>query len=204
MKLYSSIGPNPRIVRMFAAEKGAALEIEEIDILAGINRQEPYLSVNPQGTTPALILDDGEAVTEVLAACEYLEELYPAPALIGSTPEERVRVRTWARKIDLGFALPITLAFRASGGRAMFAPRIIVAPEAAAPDLYAMAFDMLDYVERTCGDGDYVAGEAYSVADILLFCFVEFGKAVGIDVTEGRPWLTGWHGRVAARPAAAA
>jgi glutathione S-transferase len=189
---------------MFAAEKGVALEIEKIDILAGINRQQPYLSVNPQGTTPALRLDCGQVVTEVLAACEYLEEIRPDPPLIGTTPEERARVRSWTRKIDLGFALPLTLGFRAAEGRAMFAPRLVVAPEAAAPDLKAMAFETIDFVERHCADRAHVAGEACSMADILLFCFVEFGKAVGIDVTEGRPWLTRWHARMAERPTAKA
>ncbi|HEY0316495.1 MAG TPA: glutathione S-transferase N-terminal domain-containing protein, partial [Sphingomonas sp.] len=134
MKLYSSIGPNPRVVRMCAAEKGIALDIERIDILAGDNRREPYLSINPAGTTPALMLDDGQVIAEVLAACEYFDETHATPPLIGTTPAARAAVRTWTRRIDLGFALPLTLGFRASGGRAMFAPRMIVAPEAAAPD----------------------------------------------------------------------
>lgn len=204
MKLYSSIGPNPHVVRMFAAEKGIALDIEEVDIIAGVNRQHPYLSINPHGTTPALLLDNGEAVTEVLAACEYLEEIAPEPSLIGTTPEERVRIRAWVRKIDLGFVLPLTLGFRGAEGRAMFAPRMRVVSETAAPELKAIAFDMVDFIERHCADQPYVVGEGYSLADILLFCFVEFGKAVGIDPVDDRPWLAAWHARVAARPAASA
>lgn len=204
VKLYSSIGPNPRVARMFAGEKGIAFDIEEIDILAGVNRQAAYLSVNPQGTTPALRTDDGLVLTEVLAICEYLEELHPQPPMIGTTPEERARVRTWVRKIDLGFVLPLTMGFRAAEGRAMFAPRIRVANEGAAPDLKAMATDMLDFIESQCAGQRHVAGDRYSLADILLLCFLDFGQQVGLELLAGRPWLTGWHGRVAARPAARA
>ena len=48
MKLYNSVGPNPHVVRMFAAEKGLILETQDIDIMAGANRQADYLnSIRP-------------------------------------------------------------------------------------------------------------------------------------------------------------
>ncbi len=58
MKLLNSFGPNPRLVRMFMAEKGITLPSEDLDLLGGANRQAPYLSKNPAGQTPALELDD--------------------------------------------------------------------------------------------------------------------------------------------------
>lgn len=204
MKLYSSIGPNPRVVRMFAAEKGIALKLEEVDILAGDNRREPYLSINPAGTTPALQLDNGQIISEILPSCEYLEEIHPEPTLIGATPEARAAVRMWTRRIDLGFATPLTLAFRALGGRAMFAPRVVVAPEAAAPDLTAMARETVSHLERQCSGRPFVAGEVFSLADILLFCFVDFGRAVGEDVSADGSWLPAWLERVGSRPSASA
>ena len=39
MKLYNSMGPNPQMVRMYAAELGIELILEEIDLMAGENRQ---------------------------------------------------------------------------------------------------------------------------------------------------------------------
>ena len=45
MKLYNSVGPNPHVVRMYAAECGVALELEAVDLMAGANRQAPYLSI---------------------------------------------------------------------------------------------------------------------------------------------------------------
>ena len=140
----------------------------------------------------------------MLASCEYLEEIQPEPSLIGATPGARAMVRAWTRRIDLGFVLPLTLAFRASGGRAMFEPRMVVAAEAAAPDLTVMALVAIDQVERECAGRPFVAGEAFSLADILLFCFADFGRQVGTDVLVGRPWLSIWFERVAARPSASA
>lgn len=204
MRFYSSIGPNPRVVRMFATEKGATFNLVEIDILAGDNRREPYLSVNPLGTTPTLLLDDGQAITETIAACEYLDETLPGASLIGADPAARAATRTWVRRLDLGFTAPLTLGFRASAGRALFAPRMIVPDEAAADDLKAMAFVTLDFVEQQCAERGYVTGDTLTLADIVLFCFVEFATAVGMTPLEGRAWLTAWHARMAARPSAAA
>lgn len=204
MKLYTSVGPNPRVARMFAAEKGIALDLAEIDILAGDNRQDAYLAVNPFGGTPALVLDDGVVLTETTAICEYLDETGPGPSLIGDTPERRAETRMWTRRIDLGFAEPLTLGFRAAEGRAMFAPRVIVADEAAADDLKAMAFATLDRLDAHCAGRAQVAGDAVTLADILLFCFVEFALLVGMTPLAGRPWLATWHAAMAARPSASA
>lgn len=204
MKLYTSVGPNPRIVRMFAAEKGTTLPMEAVDIIAGDCRCEPYLSINPLGSTPALVLGSGQVITEVVAICEYLEDLLPGPALIGTTPEERANVRMWTRRIDLGFAVPITLGFRATDGRALFEPRLIVAPVEAGPDLKAMGMAMLDFIETECVERDFVAGETLSLADILLFSFVDFANLVGMAPLDGRPWLKDWFGRLGDRDSAAA
>ena len=85
MKLLNSFGPNPRMVRMLMAEKGVSMPFEDLDILANENRQPPYLQKNPAGQTPSLVLDDGRVIAETVAICEYLEELHPTPALVGST-----------------------------------------------------------------------------------------------------------------------
>ena len=101
MKLYNSIGPNPRVVRMFLAEKGLKIPVTEVDLLAGENRRGDYTAVNPHGTTPALEVESGSHIAEITVICEYLEELHPTPPLIGATPAERAETRMWARRIDL-------------------------------------------------------------------------------------------------------
>ena len=95
MKLYNSIGPNPRIVRMFMAEKGIEMPKQTVDLRGGENRQAEHLKRNPHGQMPTLELDDGGYLSEITAICEYLEEKHPKPAMIGSTAEERAECRMW-------------------------------------------------------------------------------------------------------------
>lgn len=201
MILYTSIGPNPRVVTMFAAEKGLTIETRAVDIIKGENREEPYRQVHRGGTTPALVLDDGTTVVETAAICEYLEELNPEPALIGATPLERARTRSWVRRIDLTVTEPMTTGFRAVEGRPMFEPRMRVVGAAAAADLKAIANDGLTAIEAEL-DGDWIAGNRFTLADIALFSFIEFGALVGQPLSEGLPRLAAWRARVAARPSA--
>ena len=100
MKLYTSIGPNPHVVRMFMAEAGIELPEETIDILKGVNREGGYLSKNPSGQSPCLELDDGSYIAEITAICEYLADKQGGSPLIGSTPEERGETRMWTRRVD--------------------------------------------------------------------------------------------------------
>ena len=133
MKFYNSVGPNPRVVKMFMAERGVTIPEVEIDLRGGENRRAPYnVSVNPAGQTPALELDDGSVLTEVTAICEYLDEVSPGPSLIGDTPEARAMTRMWTRRIDLKICEPLTNGFRFAEGLPMFTPRMRVLPEAAA------------------------------------------------------------------------
>ena len=101
MKFYDSVGPNPRIVRMFMAEKGIEMPKQAIDLRKGENREAEHLKRNPHGQMPALELDDGSYLSEITAICEYLEEKKPSPPMIGSTPEERAECRMWTRRVDL-------------------------------------------------------------------------------------------------------
>ena len=101
MKLLNAMGPNPRMVRMFMIEKGIELETLEHDILGAENRRSPYTDKNPGGQMPALELDDGSVLAETVVICEYLEELHPTPALIGTPRSGRKRACgpvEWNRK----------------------------------------------------------------------------------------------------------
>ena len=84
MKLYDSVGPNPRVVRMFMAEKGIEMPKQTVDLRKGENRETEHLKRNPHGQMPTLELDNGSYLSEITAICEYLEEKHPAPAMIGT------------------------------------------------------------------------------------------------------------------------
>lgn len=78
--------PNPRVVRMFAAEKGIALPIHALDLAGGETTRPPYITdINRTGQIPTLVLDNGFALREVLPICEYLEEVFPERPLIGAS-----------------------------------------------------------------------------------------------------------------------
>lgn len=202
MKLYSSIGPNPRVVNMFLAEKGVDIERVPVDLRAGENRQEPYLSKNPSGQTPALELDNGDYVTEIIAICEYLEEKYPNPRLIGATPEERAEARMWTRRMDIKVCEPMANGFRYAEGLPLFQSRLRCLPEAA-PGLKLVAQDGLEWMENHLS-GDWLAGDRFTLADIVLFAFLDFGGQVGQPLDPKFAKVNAWFQRVKARPSAAA
>ena len=70
MKLYSSIGPNPRVVNMFLAEKGITVPYEELDIMKGALKTPEFARLNPLQRVPVLVLDDGTPIAETMAIIE--------------------------------------------------------------------------------------------------------------------------------------
>ncbi|RIJ20360.1 glutathione S-transferase family protein [Henriciella barbarensis] len=203
MKLYNSVGPNPHVVRMFMAERGVDIPKEEIDIMAGANRQPDYLEKNPHGQSPALVLDDGALITEITAICEYLDETSPGDSLIGATPEERAQTRRWTRWVDLKIVEPMTTAFRGAEGLPMFKDRVRCLPEAA-DGLKAFTQDNVAFLDKQMANRDYVAGDKFTLADILLFCFLAFGEQVGQPLNRDFKNIAAWFDRVAKRESAAA
>jgi glutathione S-transferase len=204
MKLFDSVGPNPRVVRIAMAEQGVSPEVVTVDIMKGENRQPAYLAMVPSGGTPALQLDDGTVLSEITAIVEYLDEQPGVTRMVGNTPEERAETRMWARRIDLYILEPMANAFRASEGRPMFASRMtLVSPEAAV-ELKAIAQEKLLWLDAELQGRSFVCGDRYSMADILLLAFVEFGASVGQPMPAAATWLPEWHKRAAARPSAAA
>lgn len=203
MKLYNSIGPNPRVVNMFLAEKGVAIDRIQVDIMAGENRQEAHLARNPSGQAPTLELDDGTYLAEVTAICEYLDELYPQPPLIGVTPQERAVTRMWTRRVDLHVVEPMLNGFRAAEGFALFKGRLRLLPQAA-DDLKTLAQERITWLDGLIGAGPFVAGARLTLADILLFCAIDFGAGVGQPLNPANKNICAWYARMQARPSAAA
>ena len=204
MKLYNSIGPNPHVVRMFMAEKAIKLPTVEIDLVKGENREGPHLKRNPQGQMPTLELDNGQCIAEILAICEYLEDKHPTPALIGSTPEEKAEARMWTRRIDLNICEPMANGFRFSQGLDLFKTRIFTAPEAA-DSLKAMAQDKIKWLDKQMADGrEFVCGKRFTLADVLLYCFLDFGAHVGQPINPDFKNVSAWFARVKTRPSASA
>jgi glutathione S-transferase len=203
MKLYNSVGPNPRIVRMFMAERGAVADLVRVDLRRAENRGEAFLQKNPTGTLPALELDDGTVLSEITAICEYIDEVTPGPSLIGATPVERAQTRMWTRRIDLNIAEPMAQGYRYSDGLPIFANRMRCIPEAAAT-LKLIAAEKLAWLDGLMEGHDFVCQDRFSLADILLFAFLDFGAKVGQPFDPELSAIPGWFAAMAARPSASA
>jgi glutathione S-transferase len=205
MLFYDSIGPNPKVVRMFMAERGnAPIQTETIDLRAGENRREPFLSKNPSGQCPALALDNGIVLAEITAICEYLDEIGPAgTTLIGKTPEERAETRMWTRRVDLNIVEPMGNGFRFSDGLKMFENRVHCIPAEAA-DLKAIAQEHLTWLDGLIAGRTYICGERLTLADILLFAFLDVFAGMRQPLNEANKNIMAWYGRMKARPSATA
>lgn len=203
MKFYNSIGPNPRVVKMFMAEKGIDIPRVEVDLMGGENRQGAHLARNPSGQTPTLELDDGSFLAEITAICEYLEEKHPSPPLIGATPEERAMTRMWTRRIDLQIVEPMLIGFRSAEGHELFKARVRLLPQAAA-DLKTLAQERITWLDGLMSGKSFVAGDRFTLADILLYCTLDFGRTVGQPINRDNANIAGWFDRVSARPSAEA
>lgn len=203
MLFYNSPNPapNPRRVRIFAAEKGINLPSRDISIPAGEQKSEEFLRINPRGQTPALETDDGETITESVAICRYLEALNPEPPLFGSSPLESAHIEQWSRRVEMVLMQPVgavwvhTHAFtaRIPGRNAEWG-------EANRPRV-AEAFR---YFDRSLEAREFLASDSFSIADILLLTTMGFATFVGCGAPEDCAALHAWHERVSARPSAAA
>ena len=202
MLIYDAKSPAPRCLRMFLLEKQLVLPAVTVEVFAGENRQPAFLAINPAGQTPALRCDDGSTLAEAVAIAEYLEELHPAPALIGSTPQERAQTRQWWRRVELNVTEFIHNAYHYAEGLSRFESRIPVLPGAAA-GLKAIAQDRLCWLDDMFGAGPYLCGERFSAADIWLYVWLDFALTVNQPFDHTLPHVGPWFARVAARPSAA-
>jgi len=185
MKVYDAFGPNPRALRMFLHEKNVTLPTATIDLLAAENRRAPYTDKNPGGQLPALELDDGRVIGETVAIFEYLEEKHPT------------------RRVELKITEWLYNGFRFAEGIELFRPRMRVLPEAA-EGLKATARDGLSWLDGLLGGKQWIVGDRFTIADIILYAALDFGGSVGQPPDTALKNVAAWYARVAARPSAAA
>lgn len=203
MKLYNSIGPNPHVVRMFVQELGVELETVEVDLMAGENRQEDHLTRNPSGQMPTLELDNGDFISEITVICDYLDELQGYTDLMGKTSEARAETRMWTRRIDLQIVEPLTNGFRFSEGHDFFKDRLRLIPQAA-DDLKTLAQERITWLDGQIKDKEFICGDRFSLADIMFYCFLNFGTTVGQPLNEDNKNVVNFYNKIHSRPSASA
>lgn len=194
--------PNPRRVRIFAAEKGIDLPTQSVSIVAREHKAPDYLAVNPLGQTPALKLDDGTVLTESVAICRYLEALHPEKPLFGSTALEIGTTEMWIRRIELVVMAPVGAVWVHTHP---FTARLPIQhfPEYGEAQR-SRALDAFKFCDDALGETPFIAGETYSMADIVLLSVIDFAGFIGIPLPDELRRLDDWHRRVTARPSASA
>lgn len=193
--------PNPRRVRIFAAEKCIELPSQTLSIPARQHKSAEYMAKNPRGQTPALELDDGTVIAESVAICRYLEALHPAPPLFGSTPEQIGTIEMWNRRVEMIAMTPIGQVWvHTHRFTAALPGRNAEWGEANRPRVG----DAFAFFDRSLQNREFLASDSFSMADILLLTTVDFATFVGCGPGPENAALLRWHETVSARPSAAA
>ena len=189
------LSPFSRKVRLVMGEKKLAFELRVEDIWL---RREEFLILNPTGQVPVLI-DDGLVVADSTAICEYLEDAYPIPTLIGKTPAARAEARRLAFWFDLKFAREVTsnivyekMMKRLLGGGEPDSERIRVGKDNIRYHL--------EYIEFLTERRNWLAGDNLTCADLAAGAHLSV-----IDYLGDVPWdqhveAKNWYARLKSRP----
>ena len=203
MKLYHSIhAPNARRVRIFLAEKGLELPLEEINLAKFDHRAESFAAINPFETVPVLELDDGTRIAESVAICRYFEELRPSPPMFGTTTIERAEVEMWQRRVEFFLLLPIAQVFRHThpSMQNLENPQV---PEWATSNR-AKALANFARFDAALENRPFISGQHFSIADVTGLVALDFTRPARLPIPEHFKNLHRWRASLAARPGSVA
>ena len=203
MKLYDTpLAPNPRRVRWVMAEKRIEdIEIVRVNLFESQHREPDYLAKAGLPNVPMLEMDDGTCVTESVAICRYLESRYPEPNLFGRTPEETAVIEMWLRRGEMMVANPFMMTVRFSHP----AMAALEPPNPAMADhSRGSAMRGLKVLDRRLGESEWLAVERITIADIIAFIGIDFGRMIKLHAPDELEHLRRWMEAMRARPAAKA
>lgn len=195
---------------MFLAEKSVEIPMVQINTREREQFGEAFVAKNPLKAVPVLELDDGTCISESVAICRYIEELHPEPALMGTDAKDKAIVEMWNRRVELvGY---VAAADIVRNSLPMFEDRGLSGVSGGVPQIPALVdrgkqtlgrfFKILD---EQLADNQFVAGSAFTIADITAYVTIEFLKRVDIQIpASGAENVARWHGEVASRPSASA
>ena len=199
--------PSPRRARIVLAEKGVLHDTVAVDLARGEQLGEAFRAVNPQCTVPALRLEDGLVLTDNAAIAAYAEARWPEPPLLGRTPAEKAEIASWNWRVEFEGLMAIAEALR-NGSPAM-ANRALPGPEnyAQIPELAQRGLQraqrFLDTLDARLAGRAFIAGGAFSIADITAVVAVDFARVVRVKPGEQHANLRRWREALAARPSLA-
>jgi glutathione S-transferase len=203
MKLYDELmpAPNPRRVRIFLAEKGVEVPTERVPMRERAHKSPEFMAKNSLGQLPALELDDGSILAESVSICRYLEDLHPEPPLFGRDALDRAKVDMWIRRIEFQLMSPIGQFWRHAHP---YTASLINQHKDFGESNREHVDRAYRWLDKELEGGDWIAGEAYSMADIVALSAADFGKFIGLEPPADAKNVAAWYARASARPSAAA
>jgi glutathione S-transferase len=184
------------------AEKGIAdVEVITLNLMAGEHKTPDYLGKAGVANVPLLELDDGTCITESLAICRYLESVYPEPNLFGRTPLETAVVEMWTRRAEMLVATPLMIGVRHTHpAMAALEQQVPVIGE----HNIAGGTRALKLLDRRLGESEWLGAERLTIADIVAFVGIDFGRMIKFRCPEELTHVARWADAMRARPAAKA
>ena len=212
----------PRIV---FGEKGLAWEGHYVDILKGEQFAPAYLKLNPKGVVPTLV-HDGHVIRESTLICEYLDDVFPNPALKPADPLHQVAMRMWTKRLDEEIHAvtgPITFAISHRHAVLANSPEVVeeyintMGPQEAVQrrqrletgiedPLATRSLKVMDKfladIEAALATRPWLAGDTFSLAEVGVIPYINRLDMLQLSGmwTQARPHLTGWWQRIKARP----
>lgn len=202
MKIYDVPEfPNPARVRIALAEKNATDKVEfiEIDVMGGEHQKAEFLAKNPGAAVPVLELDDGTTISECTAITEYIDHTFDGPSLSGKTPKQRAVVHMMQRRAEANLLDAVAAYFHH-------------ATPGLGPDIETYqnrewgekqrekAVNGMRYFNSVLSERPFVAGNAFSMADITAFAGLAFADFAKVEIPDDCTHLHSWRNRVAERP----
>ncbi|MEM9582924.1 MAG: glutathione S-transferase family protein [Pseudomonadota bacterium] len=202
MKVYDTEGfPNPARVRIALAEKGVTDKVQfiPVDVMAAEHRSPDFLAKNPDATVPYMELDDGSCISQCNAITEYIDAAFDGPSLTGETPKDRARIAMMNLRAEQGLLNAVGTYFHhATPG---------LGPELETDQCAEwgnkqkqVAARTMTYLDGVLAENDYLAGDAFSIADITAFAALAFADFAKVEIPQTLTHLTAWRARLAARP----
>jgi glutathione S-transferase len=194
-----SISTYVRSVRLALHEKGVEHKLAEVDLLGGAHKQMPYLSRQPFGKVPAFE-HDGQSFYESSAILRYIDEVFPGPALMPSTPVARALANQVMSIVDSYGYTPSVVN--------LFIPLVLVPSLGGETDLAkveagkAPAALFVKELERLLGGQTFFGGAAVCLADTHVYPVLVYLRATeqGKAMLDGAPHLRAWMSRMMERP----
>ena len=190
------LSPFSRKVRLVLGEKKLPFELK---FERTWEKRPEFLDMNPAGKVPVLADEDGAVVADSYAICEYLEERYPDPPLLGGDAAQRAETRRLIAWFDTKFAPEVTLKlvtekvfkkFLGTGKPSSDAIR------SACENIHAH----LDYIGHLADQRNWLAGEAVSLADLSAGAQLSCVDYLGDVPWDAHPRAKVWYARLKSRP----